>query len=196
MRQFIISLGILFIATPTILLAQEIAVPALADVVGSLDASEISQMEASIDDLGSLSFDADVAIDNAVSDAIAEGLISAEDATDASASLSIISDNQQFFDFDIVDVLGEVIESGEFDIGQIRETLEGFNSLPDIDKAIVGQETFDTYGGYYTYACDPSCTPQQINDRVPAAKTQFDSLSTTGRDIVLNNMPLLVDDDG
>ena len=196
MRHFIISLGILFIATPTILLAQEIEVPALADVVGSLDASEISQMEASIDDLGSLSFDADVAIDNAVSDAIAEGLISAEDATDASASLSIISDNQQFFDFDIVDVLGEVIESGEFDIGQIRETLEGFNSLPDVDKAIVGQETFDTYGGYYTYACDPSCTPQQINDRVPAAKTQFDSLSTTGRDIVLNNMPLLVDDDG
>ena len=196
MRHFIISLGILFIATPTILLAQEIEVPALADVVGSLDASEISQMEASIDDLGSLSFDADVAIDNAVSDAIAEGLILAEDATDASASLSIISDNQQFFDFDIVDVLGEVIESGEFDIGQIRETLEGFNSLPDVDKAIVGQETFDTYGGYYTYACDPSCTPQQINDRVPAAKTQFDSLSTTGRDIVLNNMPLLVDDDG
>ncbi|MGC6536194.1 MAG: hypothetical protein ACON44_02405 [Candidatus Puniceispirillaceae bacterium] len=196
MRHFIISLGVLFIVNPAISLAQEIEVPALADVVSSLDASEISQMEASIDDIGSLSFDVDVAIDSAVSDAIAEGLISAEEATDASASLSIIADNQQFFDFDIVDVLGEVIESGEFDIAQIRETLEGFNSLPDADKAIVGQESFDTYGGYYTYACDPNCTQQQINDRVPDAKTQFDSLSTTGRDIVLNNMPLLVDNDG
>lgn len=195
MKKYLFSIGMLIAIAPFSVGAQDIEVPALADVVDQLDASEIAEMESSIDDLGSLSFDVEVAIDTAVSDAINEGLISAEEATDASASLSIIADNQQFFDFDIIDVLGEVIESGEFDISQIRETLEGFNSLPDADKAIVGQESFDTYGGYYTYACDPSCSSQQIADRDPSAKAQFDSLSTTGRDIVLNNMPLLVDDE-
>ena len=196
MRRVLYTLAVLTMVTPLVSFAQEVEVPALADVVETLDASEIEQMETSIEDLGSLSFDVDIAIDSAVSDAINDGLISAEEATDAVASLSIIADNQQFFDFDIVEVLGEVIESGEFDIAEIRETLEGFNSLPDADKAIVGQETFDTYGGYYTYACDPNCTSQQINDRDPSAKAEFDSLSTTGRDIVLNNMPLLVDNDG
>lgn len=195
MRKILYPFGILLVST-SIAMAQEIEVPALADVVSTLDATELEQMETSIEDLGSLSFDVDVAIDSAVSEAISEGLISAEEATDASASLSIIADNAQFFDFDIVEVLGEVIESGEFDIAEIRETLEGFNSLPDADKAIVGQETFDTYGGYYTYACDPNCTQQQVNDRDPSAKAEFDSLSSTGRSIVLNNMPLLVDDQG
>lgn len=195
MRLIKLFLSAAFLSLPVTAVAQEVEVPALADVVQGLDASELIELETSIDDLGSISFDSEVAIDSAVSEAITEGLISADEASDAVASLSIISDNQQFFDFDIIDVLGEVIESGEFDIAEIRETLEGFNSLSDADKAIVGQQSFDTYGGYYTYACEPSCTSQQVNDRDPAAKAQFDSLSAGGRDTVINNMPLLVDDE-
>ena len=196
MRNLSIPAVILALMIPTSVLAQETEVPALADVVGTLDPAEFEQMESAVSDLGSISFDADLAIDTAVSDAIDEGLISAEQATDAAASLSIISDNQQFFDFDIVEVLGEVISSGEFNITEIRQTLEGFNSLSDSDKVIVGQESFDTYGGYYTYACDPNCTSQQINDRDPSAKLQFDALSAPGQNIVINNMPLLADDQG
>ncbi|MGC6518374.1 MAG: hypothetical protein ACON49_10170 [Candidatus Puniceispirillaceae bacterium] len=196
MRKFLITAAVAAFTLPMGAMAQDAEVPALADVVSGLDATELSDMETSVTDIGSISADFDVAIDTAVADAIEEGLISADEATDAAASLSIISDNAQFFDFDIIEVVGEIIQSGEFDIADIRQTLEGFNSLSDADKAIVGQQSFDTYGGYYTYACDPSCTSQQIADRDPAAKAQFDSLSDAGETIVLTQMPLIQDEDG
>ena len=90
--------------------------------------------------------DVDIAVDAtveaAVSEAIEEGLISAEEAADATASLSLVADNAQFFNFDILDAIASIVESGEFTMAEVRST-EGFNSLSEAGKTVVGQESFD-----------------------------------------------------
>lgn len=150
------------------------AVPSLADVMGSMSEAEVSQMESNVSSAGSLSMDMDVSIEAAVNDAISEGLISADQAEDAAATLEIISSNAEFFNFDILDAIGEVIESGEFSIEDIRQTLEGFNTLSDAGKALVGNETFDS-----TDTSDGSL---------------FSQLSDADKAIVLNNMPVVGND--
>ena len=164
--------------------ATAVEIPSLADVMSDMDTSEIAEMESSIGDVGSLSGDFDVAIDvavdSAVAEAIEEGLISAEEATDAAASLSIVADNAQFFNFDIMDAIADVISSGEFTMAQVRSTLEGFNSLSDAGKAVVGQESFD-----YMAAHD-STDPNYSN-----ALTEWNKLSASDKAIVENQMPLL-----
>lgn len=150
------------------------AIPSLADVMGSMSEAEVSQMESNVSSAGSLSMDMDVSIESAVNDAISEGLISADQAEDAAATLEIISSNAEFFNFDILDAIGEVIESGEFSIEDIRQTLEGFNTLSDAGKALVGNESFDS-----TDTSDGSL---------------FSQLSDADKAIVLNNMPVVGND--
>ena len=150
------------------------AIPSLADVMGSMTDAEVSQMESNVSDAGSLSMDMDVSIETAVSDAIEDGLISADQAEDAAATLEIISSNAEFFNFDILDAIGEVIESGEFSMQDIRQTLEGFNTLSDAGKALVGNEEFDS-----TDTTDGSL---------------FSQLSAADKAIVLNNMPVVGND--
>lgn len=150
------------------------AVPSLADVIGTLSSDEISRMESSVADQGSLSFDMDVTVEAAVNEAIEDGLISADQAEDAAASLELIQANADFFNFDIVDAIGEVIESGEFSIEEIRQTLEGFNTLSDAGKALVGNEDFDV-----TDTADGSL---------------FNQLTDADKQIVLNEMPVVGED--
>ena len=78
------------------------AVPSLADVMSSMSSEEVSQMESDVSSGGSLSMDMDVTVETAVNDAVAEGLISAEQAEDAAATLDIVSSNAEFFNFDIL----------------------------------------------------------------------------------------------
>ena len=107
------------------------AVPSLADVMSSMSSEEVSQMESDVSSGGSLSMDMDVTVETAVNDAVAEGLISAEQAEDAAATLEIVSSNAEFFNFDILEAIGDVIASGEFSMEEVRQTLEGFNTLSD-----------------------------------------------------------------
>lgn len=170
----------LLIATASLMMSlpvmaqQTDGVPSLADVIGTLSSDEISQMESSVADQGSLSFDMDVTVEAAVSEAIEDGLISAEQAEDAAASLELIQANADFFNFDIVEAIGEVIESGEFSIEEIRQTLEGFNTLSEAGKALVGNEDFDV-----TDSSDGSL---------------FSQLSDADKQIVLNDMPAVGED--
>lgn len=169
--------------------ATAVEIPSLADVMSDMDTSEIAEMESSIGDVGSLSGDFDVAIDvavdSAVAEAIEEGLISAEEATDAAASLSIVADNAQFFNFDIMDAIADVISSGEFTMAQVRSTLEGFNSLSDAGKAVVGQESFD-----YIAAIDTDHSHHSAAEQAAAA-AEWNKLSASDQSIVLSKMPLL-----
>ena len=186
MRKLIFTFTILAITYNYPSMAQDTAVeiPSLADVIGNMDTSEIAEMESSIGDTGSLSGDFDIAVDaavdSAISEAIEEGLISAEEASDAAASLSIVASNAEFFDFDILEAIGEIVESGEFTMAEIRDTLEGFNSLSDAGKSVVGQESFD-----YILAKDTSnpSDPDHI-----AAKAQWDSLSAADQAVVESKM--------
>lgn len=150
------------------------AVPSLADVMSSMSSDEVSQMESDVASGGSLSMDMDVTVEAAVNDAVAEGLISAEQAEDAAATLEIVSSNAEFFNFDILEAIGEVIASGEFSMEEVRQTLEGFNSLSDAGKSLVGNESFDA-----TDTADGSL---------------FNQLSDADKAIVLNNMPVVGND--
>lgn len=151
------------------------SVPTLADVLGSLTSEEVTSMERDVSVDGSLSLDMDVTVEAAVNDAIEDGLITADQAEDAAASLQLVQANADFFNFDILDAIGEVIESGEFSVEEIRQTLEGFNTLSDAGKALVGNEAFDT-----TDTSDGSL---------------FSQLSESDKQIVLNEMPVVGNDE-
>ena len=129
MRRLILSLTVSAFFVPFCASAQEtgaVEIPSLADVVSNMDASELSEMESSIAEMGSIAVDVDIAVDAtveaAVSEAIEEGLISAEEAADATASLSLVADNAQFFNFDILDAIASIVESGEFTMAEVRST--------------------------------------------------------------------------
>lgn len=169
------AIGLASIALSVPAMAQETnAVPSLADVIGTLSSDEISQMESDVAEQGSLSLDMDITVDAAVNEAIADGLISADQAEDAAASIELIQANADFFNFDILDAIGEVIESGEFSIEEIRQTLEGFNTLSEAGKSLVGNEDFDV-----TDTSDDSL---------------FNQLSDADKQIVLNEMPVVGED--
>ncbi len=188
MKKIIFGLTVAFAMNASLASAQDTGaeIPSLADVMTNMDGSEIAEMESNIGEAGSLSADFDIAIDvaveSAVAEAIEEGLISASEATDAAAALSIVSDNAQFFNFDILDAIGEVVESGEFTIAEVRSTLEGFNSLSDAGKSVVGQESFD-------YLASQDNTHPDYT----TAKASWDSLSATDQNVVLNQMTLLTE---
>ena len=120
--------------------------------------------------------------EKAVSEAIEEGLISAEEAADATASLSLVADNAQFFNFDILDAIASVVESGEFTMAEVRSTLEGFNSLSEAGKTVVGQESFD-----YIAAHDSD------HDDYTSAKAHWDSLSAADQAVVENQMTAITE---
>ena len=67
-----------------------------------------------------------------------------------------------------------MIASGEFSMEEVRQTLEGFNTLSDAGKSLVGNESFDA-----TDTSDGSL---------------FSQLSDADKAIVLNNMPVVGDD--
>jgi len=139
----------------------------LGDVIKTMSQQEISQMQ----DTGSLSIDMDISIQAAIDDAIAQGVIGADDADDAAATLSLVSANAEFFNFDILDAIGSVIEDGTFSMDQVRQTLEGFNNLSDEGKTLVGDRQFDV--------ADTS------------DGSLFNQLSDADKSIVLNSMPVV-----
>lgn len=153
----------------------EVQVPSLASALDGLSDAELSEVEAEVAS-GDIDGDVDVAISDAVSEAVTEGLISSEEAVDATAALEIVASNAEFFDFDILEAIGEVLSSGEVSIDEIRDTLEGFNSLSDAGKAIVGQQGFELTDA--TYADQNS---------------MFNQLSDADKAIVVNEMSVVDD---
>ena len=153
----------------------ETQVPSLASALEGLSDAELSEVEAEVDS-GAIDGDVDVAITDAVSEAVSEGLITSEEAVDATAALEIVASNAEFFDFDILEAIGEILDSGEVSIDEIRDTLEGFNSLSDAGKAIVGQQNFELTDS--TYADQNSL---------------FNQLSDTDKAIVINEMSVVDD---
>lgn len=151
----------------------EVEVPPLAAVLEGLSDVEVSEVVTAAQTEGAIDADVDIAISDAVSEAVAEGLITSEEAVDATAALEIVAANAEFFDFDILEAIGDVIDSGEFTLDEVRATLEGFNSLSDAGKALVGQESFDTDSNNALY--------QQLSDADKA--------------IVDNQMPVLNDEE-
>ena len=144
-------------------------VPSLQSVLGAMNEAEISQVESTVSEQGSFTEDIDVAIEQAVSEAVSEGLITAEQAADAAASLQIVNSNAEFFNLDILDTIGEVIEQGA-SIEDVRATLEGFQSLSEAGKSIVGQESFyvsdgDGYSDAYNGLSDAD--KAVINGQMP-----------------------------
>ena len=153
-------------------LAESEIIP-LADVIGSMSDTEITQMEQSVTDVESLTSDVELVVEAAVSEAVAEGTISTESLSDAAAVQQIANSNAEFFDFDILDEIATIIAEGEYTEAQIRSTLEGFNNLSDADKTLVGQEAFEAAAGNALY----------------------DQVSAAGKTIITEQMPLLLEDD-
>ena len=189
MRGLILGLTVSAFLFPLAATAQDtgaIEIPSLAAVVSNMDASELSEMESSIAEMGSIAVDVDVAVeasvDAAVSEAIEEGLISAEEAADATASLSLVADNAQFFNFDILDAIASIVESGEFTMAEVRSTLEGFNSLSEAGKTVVGQESFD-----YIAAHDSG------HGDYTTAKAQWDSSSAADQSVIEYQMTAITE---
>jgi hypothetical protein len=145
-------------------------VPSLADVLSEMSDVEISEMEQSVFDAGALDFDTQSMIQNEIEAALEEGLISPEQASDVDIALEIVNANAEFFDFDILKEISELIAEGEFSEAQIRQTLQAFDSLSDADKALVTSEEFDA---------------NDVNNAL------YQQVSAEGKAIIQANMPVL-----
>jgi hypothetical protein len=152
--------------------AQEEIVP-LADLIDTMTEAEINQMEEAAMETESLTFDVEQMIEAAVEEAVATGTVGPELTENAAAVVELVNANAEFFDFDILDEIADIIAEGEFTEAQIWQTLEGFNQLSDADKALVGQEAFE--------AVDSNALYQQV--------------SAAGKTIIAEKMPLLLEDD-
>jgi len=86
--------------------------------------------------------------------------------------LEIVNANAEYFDFDILQEISDLIEEGEFSEAQIRQTLQAFDSLSDADKALVANEGFD--------ANDPG-------------NALYQQVSAEGQTIIRDNMPVLTE---
>jgi len=147
-------------------------VPSLADVLSEMDEVEILQMEQTVTDTGTLDLDTDMVVENQITADLEEGLISPENASDVEVVMEIVNANAEYFNFDILQEISDLIAEGEFSETQIRQTLEAFDSLSDADKAIVAQEEFD--------AQDPG-------------NALYQQVSAEGRAIIQANMPVLTE---
>ena len=147
-------------------------VPSLVDVLSEMDDVEILQMEQTVTDTGTLDLDTDMVVENQITAALEEGLILPENAGDVEVVMEIVNANAEYFNFDILQEISDLIAEGEFSETQIRQTLEAFDSLSDADKAIVAQEEFD--------AQEPG-------------NALYQQVSAEGRAIIQANMPVLTE---
>ncbi len=143
MKKNIVFASMLSVAFAFPVFAQtgEVEVPSLSEVFQTLSSDQISASETAVENGNDLTFDQDLAVDQAVSEAVAQGIVSSEDAGDVAATLELVNSNVEYFDFDILESIGEVLESG-FTVEEVRGTLEAFNNLSNEGKAIVGKQDF------------------------------------------------------
>ena len=160
------------VAEPDLPEFSDLEVPSLADVLNDMNDVEILEMEQSVFDTGALDFDTQSMIQNEIEAALEEGLISPEQASNLDIALEIVNANAEYFDFDILQEISDLIEEGEFSEAQIRQTLQAFDSLSDADKALVANEGFD--------ASDP-------------ANALYQQVSAEGKSIIQANMPVLTE---
>jgi len=160
------------VAEPDLPEFSDLEVPSLADVLNDMNDVEILEMEQSVFDTGALDFDTQSMIQNEIEAALEEGLISPEQASDLDIALEIVNANAEYFDFDILQEISDLIEEGEFSEAQIRQTLQAFDSLSDADKALVANEGFD--------ANDPG-------------NALYQQVSAEGQSIIRDNMPMLTE---
>jgi len=160
------------VAEPDLPEFSDLEVPSLADVLNDMNDVEILEMEQSVFDTGALDFDTQSIIQNEIEAALEEGLISPEQASDLDIALEIVNANAEYFDFDILQEISDLIEEGEFSEAQIRQTLQAFDSLSDADKALVANEGFD--------ANDPG-------------NALYQQVSAEGKSIIQANMPVLTE---
>jgi len=160
------------VAEPDLPEFSDLEVPSLADVLNDMNDVEILEMEQSVFDTGALDFDTQSMIQNEIEAALEDGLISPEQASDLDIALEIVNANAEYFDFDILEEISDLIEEGEFSEAQIRQTLQAFDSLSDADKALVANEGFD--------ANDPG-------------NALYQQVSAEGQTIIRDNMPVLTE---
>ena len=147
-------------------------VPSIVEILSEMDDVEILQMEQTVNDTGTLDLDTDMVVENQIIAALEEGLISPENASDVEVVMEIVNANAEYFNFDILQEISDLIAEGEFSETQIRQTLEAFDSLSDADKAIVAQEEFDAQD---------------------AGNALYQRVSAEGRAIIQANMPVLIE---
>jgi len=160
------------VAEPDLPEFSDLEVPPLAAVLNDMNDVEILEMEQSVFDTGALDFDTQSMIQNEIEAALEEGLISPEQASDLDIALEIVNANAEYFDFDILQEISDLIEEGEFSEAQIRQTLQAFDSLSDADKALVANEGFD--------ANDPG-------------NALYQQVSAEGKSTIQANMPVLTE---
>ena len=97
-------------------------VSSLVDVLSEMDDVEILQMEQTVTDTGTLDLDTDMVVENQITAALEEGLILPENPGDVEVVMAIVNANAEYFYFDILQEISDLIAEGEFGETQIRQT--------------------------------------------------------------------------
>ena len=133
------------VAFATVAASSWAQVPELGDVLGDLSSAELQDFNDSLVSEDSIMLDdfegtLNVAV---VNQAFESGLISADEASDVEAALEILEANTQFFDFDLLGLIDELLAEGVVTTEELYTTLDLFNQLSVADKTEVGKESFD-----------------------------------------------------
>lgn len=160
-------------------------VPSLESAIEALPQDQFTEFEAQFDTAESvIDVNAEFQIDQAVvNQALEGGLITASQAEDLETTLTVIDENQEFFNFDVGQFITTMIANNAgLDSADVAATLEAFNSLSDAGKAIVGDVSFTPWDSGYT--CASPCDPVTALANAANTSDAFDSLSAADQAIV------------
>ena len=125
-------------------------VPELGDVLGELSTTELDAFNTELDTAVEpmLDIDLDISIDIAVvNEALSQGLISEQEASDLGSALAVIEENAGYFNFDFEEFIADSIASGDVSAAEIASVMQVFSQLPSEAKAIIGDESFMPFTG-------------------------------------------------
>lgn len=130
-------------------------VPSLEAAVTALSPADRQAFEQNSQALTGINADVDAAVQQVrVQAAVEQGVMTAEEAQNMETALSILEANEDKFNFDVQEAIGQAYEAGLVTQDQIVQTLQAFDSLSDAGKLLVGNEDFTPGGDLYNQLSD------------------------------------------
>ena len=106
------------------------------------NASEDQLLDMEIADTSLIDVGGEVEAENLIEEGFIQGDFTPEDLISMDEAAEILEANLEFFDFDIVELIGDALESGDVTEEEVAYTLMIFSTLSAADRTVVGQEEF------------------------------------------------------
>ena len=138
MKRIFLVLSLLYAASSFAENHDQVA--SLSDALNNASEDQLASMEIIDTSLSEISVELEAG--DLIETAFEQGDFSPEDLISMDEAAEILEANLDFFDFDIVSLIGDALESGDVTEEEVAYTLMIFSTLSAADRTIVGQEEF------------------------------------------------------